>query len=93
MAQPVAVSAAAAATSHSDGLGAAETRAAHASAMQSQFDLVTEASKYIRIATNNFEPAIGIICGSGLGGLTDLLEQAIAVPYKDIPHFPQSTGA
>ncbi|KAM9545171.1 purine nucleoside phosphorylase-like [Salvelinus alpinus] len=32
------------------------------------------------------------ICGSGLGGLADLLENSVAFPYKDIPHFPQSTG-
>ncbi|XP_038825076.1 purine nucleoside phosphorylase-like [Salvelinus namaycush] len=36
-------------------------------------------------------PKVAIICGSGLGGLADLLENSVAFPYKDIPHFPQST--
>ncbi len=29
--------------------------------------------------------------GSGLGGLVDELSDTIAIPYKDIPHFPVST--
>lgn len=40
-------------------------------------------------------PVIGIICGSGLGGLARVLneEPQIAIPYQEIPHFPKSTGA
>ncbi|KAJ8406636.1 hypothetical protein AAFF_G00302100 [Aldrovandia affinis] len=37
-------------------------------------------------------PKVAIICGSGLGGLADLLDNKTIVPYKDIPRFPQSTG-
>uniref|UniRef100_A0A8C8I7M6 Purine nucleoside phosphorylase n=1 Tax=Oncorhynchus tshawytscha TaxID=74940 RepID=A0A8C8I7M6_ONCTS len=36
-------------------------------------------------------PKIAIICGSGLGGLADLLDNKTVFPYKDIPHFPNST--
>lgn len=41
------------------------------------------------------KPAIGIVCGSGLGGLADaLLDQPrVAVPYSNVPHFAQSTGS
>jgi purine nucleoside phosphorylase len=38
-------------------------------------------------------PVVGIICGSGLGGLADAIADARAVDYKDIPGFPVSTGA
>ncbi|GAA6093511.1 purine nucleoside phosphorylase 6 [Tachysurus ichikawai] len=41
----------------------------------------------------NIRPKIAIICGSGLGGLSDLLNNSIVFPYKDIPHFPHSTVA
>ena len=34
---------------------------------------------------------VGIILGSGLGGLADEIEDAVAVPYADIPGFPLST--
>ena len=36
-------------------------------------------------------PRTGLILGSGLGALADSLEQAVVVPYADIPGFPQST--
>lgn len=35
-------------------------------------------------------PEIGIILGSGLGPLADQIENAIAIPYTDIPNFAQS---
>lgn len=35
--------------------------------------------------------SIGMVLGSGLGGLADELEDAVAISYKDIPHFPVST--
>lgn len=37
-------------------------------------------------------PKIAIVCGSGLCGLADLLDNKNMFPYKDIPHFPNSTG-
>lgn len=36
---------------------------------------------------------VGIICGSGLGGLADAVsDPRVEVPYSDIPFFPKSTG-
>ena len=38
-------------------------------------------------------PEIGIVCGSGLGGLADSMDAAKdSFDYKDIPNFPHSTG-
>ena len=36
-------------------------------------------------------PKLAIILGSGLGDFADTVNDAVAVPYADIPHFPQST--
>ncbi|CAL8355571.1 unnamed protein product [Lota lota] len=36
-------------------------------------------------------PEVAIICGSGLGGLAQLLDNKDIFPYQDIPHFPQTT--
>jgi purine-nucleoside phosphorylase len=36
-------------------------------------------------------PRVGLILGSGLGGLADELTDAVVVPYADIPSFPRST--
>ncbi len=39
-----------------------------------------------------FVPEVLLILGSGLGGLADELEGAVAVPYREIPHFRPSTA-
>lgn len=36
-------------------------------------------------------PRVGIILGTGLGGLANQIEGRIAIPYSEIPHFPEST--
>ena len=36
-------------------------------------------------------PAVGLVLGSGLGGLADSLDDAAAIPYGEIPGWPQST--
>lgn len=36
------------------------------------------------------KPAIGIILGSGLGSLVDIMEDKEVLSYADIPYFPQS---
>ena len=56
------------------------------------YDEVQEALAFCRTKTPR-EPSIGVILGSGLGALADELEDAVAVPYAEIPHFPVSTVA
>jgi len=38
-------------------------------------------------------PPLGIVLGSGLGGLADEAEEAIAIPYAEIPGFPAPSVA
>ncbi|AET61469.1 Purine nucleoside phosphorylase I [Paenibacillus terrae HPL-003] len=51
---------------------------------------IQEAADYIR-AKSGIRPEIGLILGSGLGILADLIQEGISIPYQDIPHFPVST--
>ncbi|MBM4070061.1 MAG: purine-nucleoside phosphorylase [Planctomycetes bacterium] len=37
------------------------------------------------------KPRVGIILGTGLGGLTEDIKAEAAIPYEEIPHFPRST--
>ena len=37
------------------------------------------------------KPAIGLVLGSGLGGLADAIEDSVIIPYEDIPGWPLST--
>lgn len=39
----------------------------------------------------NFTPEVGIILGTGLGGLVNHIEIAHTLPYNEIPNFPIST--
>ncbi|HTD96359.1 MAG TPA: purine-nucleoside phosphorylase, partial [Edaphobacter sp.] len=48
------------------------------------------AADYIRSKTP-LQPTLGIILGSGLGNFASQVEAPTAIPYADIPHFPQST--
>jgi purine-nucleoside phosphorylase len=38
------------------------------------------------------EPRVGLILGSGLGGLADALEERVEIPYDEIPGWPVSTA-
>ena len=51
-----------------------------------------ESAEYIKAQLGGFEPKVAMILGSGLGYLGDEVEDGIAVPYGDIPHFKASTA-
>ncbi|AIF43515.1 purine-nucleoside phosphorylase [Virgibacillus sp. SK37] len=51
---------------------------------------IKEASAYISGKLDT-TPEIGLILGSGLGVLAEEIEEAIDIPYEDIPGFPVST--
>jgi len=51
---------------------------------------IKESTAYIQSKTN-VQPTIGIILGTGLGGLVKEIEIIDEINYQDIPHFPVST--
>lgn len=40
----------------------------------------------------DFEPRVGLVLGSGLGGLADELVDRVEIPYAEIPGWPASTA-
>ncbi|TVX92831.1 purine-nucleoside phosphorylase [Paenibacillus agilis] len=54
------------------------------------YNQVQEAAAYIQSRTSH-QPEIGLILGSGLGVLSNLVENPTTIAYEDIPHFPKST--
>jgi purine-nucleoside phosphorylase len=52
---------------------------------------VQEAAAYIK-SKISVKPRIAVILGSGLGELADEVENAVAIPYGEIPNFPVSTA-
>ena len=54
---------------------------------------VDGAADYIRsVLSDRTVPTVCIVLGSGLGPLSKMAEDAIEIPYKDIPGFPVSTA-
>ena len=49
-----------------------------------------EAAEFIRRKAN-VQPQIGMILGTGLSPLAEEIEDAVIIPYQEIPHFPVST--
>ncbi len=54
---------------------------------------VDGAAEFIRgVLAGKEIPSVCIVLGSGLGPLSSMAEDAIEIPYKDIPGFPVSTA-
>ena len=62
--------------------------------MDPRIERIHTAADYIKgiLAPAGLEPKIGIVLGSGLGGLTDGIKDPVIIPYKEIPGFPVSTA-
>jgi purine-nucleoside phosphorylase len=52
-----------------------------------------KAAAAIRKRAATQQPKVGIILGSGLGGLSKLIADAVRIPFADIPGFPNATIA
>lgn len=59
--------------------------------MSEQYELAESAARLI-LSRASLRPRIGLVLGSGLGGLADSLSDATRIPYNEIPSFPQSTA-
>jgi len=56
------------------------------------FNQIQSYSDHINKITGGSKPLVGIVLGSGLGRLADLISDPVVIPYKDIPGFPVSTA-
>lgn len=55
------------------------------------YEQVQETASFIRSQAPSLVPKVGIILGSGLGAFADRFENAVRLPYAQLPHFPQSS--
>lgn len=60
-------------------------------ASTSTYERAEHAARIIRARTT-VEPRIAIVLGSGLGGFADDFEDAVGIPYAEIPGFVPSTA-
>lgn len=58
--------------------------------MEDLKQMINEAVSFIRTKTKE-SPKLGVILGTGLGGLAKAVKREVEIPYDQIPHFPVST--
>lgn len=51
-----------------------------------------EAAEVLREKLDGRNPKVGIVLGSGLGPLAEQVEDAVLVPFGDVPHMKRSTA-
>jgi len=63
--------------------------------MKSQYstDAAVKAAAAVRMRAATQQPKVGIILGSGLGGLSKSIVDAVRIPFAEIPGFPEATVA
>ncbi|MEN0109653.1 MAG: purine-nucleoside phosphorylase [Planctomycetota bacterium] len=54
---------------------------------------IDAAAERIAPAMSDRRPCVGVILGSGLGGLAEQIDHSTTVPYGELPNFPRSTAA
>jgi purine nucleoside phosphorylase len=59
-----------------------EERGAGSGAARAAADVVAQ-------RLGKLKPRVAIVLGSGLGGVADAVRDAVRIPYKDIPGFPE----
>src|SRR5580765_983880 len=55
------------------------------------YERAEHAARVIRSRTSE-TPRVAVVLGSGLGGFADDFEDAVGIPYEDIPGFSRSTA-
>jgi len=58
--------------------------------MQITLELVDRVVQAIQLMSRS-RPRVGLILGTGLGGMAEAIEKATIIPYKDLPDWPVST--
>ena len=59
--------------------------------MQRLAEQIDEAAAFVRSRWAGM-PRVGMILGTGLGGLAEQITKKTVIPYAEVPHFPTSTS-
>lgn len=74
------------------GLAGAEVLCIDLVHMDRRFEEIVRAAEVLRGRIGGMQPEVGIILGSGLGKLADRIEDAVTVPYGEVPGMPAATA-
>ncbi len=60
--------------------------------MDPRIETINQLSAIVLERAGGRKPQLGIVLGSGLGKLADVIQDPVVIPYKDLPGFPVSTA-
>ena len=60
--------------------------------MDERLERISKAADYVAARLRERRPLVGIVLGSGLGEIAELIEEPTVIPYREIPGFPVSTA-
>jgi len=60
--------------------------------MDERLERIHNAAAFLKEKLQGRVPIAGIILGSGLGSVADMIDAQLVIPYKDIPGYPVSTA-
>ena len=60
--------------------------------MDPRIESINRLSDVIKNRIQGRQPVLGIVMGSGLGKLADVIQDPIVIPYRELPGFPVSTA-
>lgn len=60
--------------------------------MDERLERISKAANYVAARLGERRPLVGIVLGSGLGDIAELIEEPTVIPYREIPGFPVSTA-
>lgn len=60
--------------------------------MEYTYEQYQESARALADHLNGFRPQVLLILGSGLGSLGEAVEDAVAIPYGQVPHMKRSTA-
>ena len=60
--------------------------------MDPRIESINRLSDVIKNRIQGRQPVLGIVLGSGLGKLADVIQDPIVIPYRELPGFPVSTA-
>ena len=52
--------------------------------------IILETASFLK-KSGFIDPTVGIVMGTGLGAMTDKIENPVTLPYSAIPHFPEAS--
>ena len=70
------------------GSGARPEQSSEGAAGQTEIETAAES---IRVRLAGRRPSVAVVLGSGLGFFTQRIQKAVAIPYREIPGFPEPT--